>query len=93
MSEMPDCREVAFPLVASRGQCPADRNFGKPCIYPRAREIAYSCGSECCTAGICNVQAGSAAPYVHFPTDGKVALIFFRLAFLQNALSGKHASS
>lgn len=66
-----------------RESCPAERNFGRPCLYPNIRGIFLSCGRPCSSAGVCNASANFAAPYQHIPSEEKVREVCRRLALCE----------
>ena len=47
----------AIPTLSVSGPCPAERNFGNPCLFPDERRLVESCGGSCCTAEMCNISA------------------------------------
>ncbi len=47
----------AIPTLSVSGLCPAERNFGNPCLFPDERRLVESCGGSCCTAEMCNISA------------------------------------
>lgn len=60
--------------------CPAVRNFGKLCLYPKIRGVFLSGGGKCCSAGLCNVAASFPAPHLHIPSEERVREVSRRFA-------------